>query len=170
MESVSNAELFLSKTMGGLPAAGLRRPAICGMNSPTRRKSKTKSLLAMRPLGGRPRVVPSRNSGASDLARLSGVTLKKRVPSGVVATPLRLSRLSMAWRASARVTLLFRSRESVRLGRFCERSSVRPLRRSSMPRNSSSVPPGMAMGPTMSSSARTRGAGDAGGFDWAWAV
>ena len=63
--SVRSAALAFSNSSGGLAAPGLRRPAICGMNSPTRRNFRVKTLLARWPLAGSASAGPSMKSGAS---------------------------------------------------------------------------------------------------------
>ena len=74
---------------------------ICGMNSLARRKSNWKSLVAIRPLGGRPRVEPSINSGASFFTWVRATILRNLSPSGATPTPLRASKVSRARTASS---------------------------------------------------------------------
>ena len=153
MLSVRRVELAFSKTTGAAPTAAWRMTVSWGTNSATRRNFSWNSLLAIRPLGGSPRVEPSMNSGASLRALASAVTLRNFSPSGVTAMPFNASRVSSAWRASSRLTFWLRENESEVAGRPAGRRTVRPDQRSSISSAESTVMSPNLMGPTVVSGA-----------------
>ena len=142
MESVTSSALACSKGIAP-PSWGLRRLAILPAKVSTRTNWKVKSLVAIRPLGGRPRVEPSTRSGVSMRAEPRGTTLTKRSPSGAIAMLFIVRVVSIASRASAGVTGCLITRENGTCCSVCGRSTVRPVRISIKPRAASRGPSGM---------------------------
>ena len=130
MDSTTRTALVLSNVMGAAPRLGLMSWLICGTNSPTRRNSRVNSLVAMRPLGGRAKVEPSTNSGASVRVSWSWETLINRSPSGAKPMPWRLKRVSRARRASDFGKGLSRVRVNVASGSWAGRRMILPVQRS----------------------------------------
>ena len=103
MESVTSTALLRLKNTGGVASVVLSMPAICATTSWPLACLRVKILEATRPLAGMVRVLAVSSVGDSAFAVRFGTTLRNLSPCWMTATPLRLSSVSIARRASSRV-------------------------------------------------------------------
>lgn len=95
--SVIIAALAFSSTTTPFPIPGEKIPLTAPLkNSFALRKFSWKSFVPVLPLGGRSRLDPSMNSGASDFTCASGTTFRNLSPIADTPTWFSVSRVSSA--------------------------------------------------------------------------